>query len=269
MGFIRSFRRQMSRQMKQKEIAAKKRSRKMLLEPLEPRFLLSADISTTGVAAVMDSGIDQLESDLNSFFNSESVLNTLVPLIVQGQQVEGPDGTDVISVAPSIRDLLAVDVDLDHDGVIDAGLEATLDVYDSDNDGSVELVDEILKPLLFDEIATILGGSPATNGAFISALNALDEIHIGGDGGFSLTLDSFFDTSNANQVSFEFDLSILFSQEMAFDLGTEADNQSVNINGSYTLPVRTEIAINDLTFGAFTSGENAFFSWRHSRLYQG
>jgi Ca2+-binding RTX toxin-like protein len=262
MSFARWFRRQ---NKKRNEAAAKKR-RKVLFEPLEPRLLLSADISTAGVAAVMDSGLGELKDDLNSFFAGESLLNTLVPLIVQQIKDVGPDGIDSDDIAPSISDLLDISLDLDQDGDVDAdditlgttklGVNITsLNAKDSDGDTYLELMDDILQPMLFDQISTILSGPLANDAAFVSALGGLDQSVTLGSLGFSFTVDGVSGTSNANQVSFELDLGITISQSLAFDLGTDADTNAISVAGDFSLPVIASLDIENLTLGVYTSGE--------------
>jgi len=105
MGFVRSFRRQMSRQMKQSEIAAKKRSRKMLLEPLEPRILLSSDpLSYTAAGAAMDitlrlqevEGLGTLQLIDNN--NNQSVLQSRALVDTSGVEITGADQDDKFTV---------------------------------------------------------------------------------------------------------------------------------------------------------------------------
>ena len=64
MGFARSFR----RQMKRKEVAAKKKRRKVLFEPLEPRILLSADLSYT-----MSGGANDLTLKLQNIVDTDTL----------------------------------------------------------------------------------------------------------------------------------------------------------------------------------------------------
>ena len=105
MGFIRSFRRQMSRQMKQSEMAAKKRSRKMLLEPLEPRILLSADLSYTAAAgAAMDITLRLQEVEGSGTLqlidnnNNQSVLQSQALADTSGVEITGADQNDKFTV---------------------------------------------------------------------------------------------------------------------------------------------------------------------------
>ena len=106
MGFVRSFRRQMSRQMKQSEIAAKKRSRKMLLEPLEPRILLSSDpLSYTAASAAMDITLRLQEvegSDTLQLINNNNNQSVLVSKLLA-------EITDVIITGGEYSDKLTID----------------------------------------------------------------------------------------------------------------------------------------------------------------
>lgn len=242
-----------------------KKGRKVFLEPLEPRILLSADIATSGVAVVLDSGLDLLESDLNGFFTSESLLNTSVPLIVQQIKDVGSDGIDSVDVAPMIDDLLDISLDLDQDGDVDGddvslgnsklGVNISgLTAKNTDGDTRLELMDDIFKPMLFDEISSFLG-SPTSDAAFVTYLDGLDKSVNLGSLGFSFSVDNVSSTTSGNQVSFELDLGITVSQSFAFDLGTEADTKAISVAGDFSLPVTASLNIENLTFGVYTSGE--------------
>ena len=109
MGFVRSFRRQMNRRMKQRDIAAKKRSRKMLLEPLEPRILLSSDpLSYTAAGAAMDitlrlqevEGSDTLQLIDNN--NNQSVLQSKLLAETVDVVITGGEYSDKLTIDFSI-----------------------------------------------------------------------------------------------------------------------------------------------------------------------
>ena len=97
MGFARSFR----RQMKRNKTAAKKR-RKVLFEPLEPRLLLSADLSftMTGAADDLTLKLDQVEGvDTLQLVNNEDTDPTTQ--IVASQAL---DDTSAVSITGAEQD---------------------------------------------------------------------------------------------------------------------------------------------------------------------
>ena len=134
MGFARSFRRQMKRNQK-----TSRKRRKLYIEPLEPRLLLSADLDP--VAAILSSAIGQLDGDIDTVFNSSGSdysLNIPLPLV---NMVEGSGFDDAYKKAPTINELLSLTVDYTHDGDSVDGAEATYDGYDSNSDGKVEFTE--------------------------------------------------------------------------------------------------------------------------------
>src|SRR5262245_56597198 len=51
-------------------------------ETLEPRLLLSADITTPGLAAALDAGLDAFGDRVQDFVDADVVLNTPLPIVV-------------------------------------------------------------------------------------------------------------------------------------------------------------------------------------------
>ena len=64
---------------KQSQKANTNRNVPYMMEMLEPRIMLSADLSTTYVADYLSDSLDQLYGDMNSFISSESNLDTPLP----------------------------------------------------------------------------------------------------------------------------------------------------------------------------------------------
>ena len=265
MGFVRSFRRQMSRQMKQSEIAAKKRSRKVLFESLEPRLLLSADLDP--VAGILSSAIGQLDGDLDTFFNSSGSdysLNIPLPLV---NMVEGSGFDDAYKKAPTINELLSLTVDYTHDGDTSDEDEATFDGYDSDNDGKVEFTEffqEFFIDKITDKLSTIASGPAYIPNDFANWLDtnldfALNTTGISSSkiGYESVSLDVNATYSNTNQVGYELDFTFIAIKELPIDLGRAADDYGLSFPEGVT--VTTTVSF-DMDFGVLTSGESAFLS---------
>jgi hypothetical protein len=177
MSLARKIRRE---QEKREEGPVKKKRPKAIIEPLEPRLLLDATLQTAGVAAAISSGLDQFENKLDSFVDTDALLDTCIPLIVRN---EGTDLTSLKSIAPSLQELLSVDTDINRDGFVGANpnhdipfdivnAENALKAFDSDQNGNVDIL-ELLGAKFFDRITTYLAGSPSDSG-FPGFLNALD-----------------------------------------------------------------------------------------------
>jgi len=144
MGIARNLRR-LAR--KQDAVAAKKPQRKAMMEPLEPRLLLSADFAP-GTTAALLGGLDQFGDRLDDFLtpaDPADLFNTQVPFIVQVNQTE--DGSE--QVAPTLGSLFSVQVDTN--GPAEDGVNATLDGLDADDDGTVD-AGEFIQGWLFDKI---------------------------------------------------------------------------------------------------------------------
>ena len=219
--------------------------RKLLFEALEPRVLLSADITSAGVADSLNSGLHQLQDKLGSFIQADTLLNTALPLITR---VVGNPG-DTHTVAAKITDLFNLASDVNGDGTISGAIEISLQALDKNADGTVDF-GEALGGKFTDRIGTdFLGNiSGKTPAQFISFLDNLD----GTTGPLSLRVDNVTDQTNANQVGFEFDLNLSFSSTLPIDLGTKAD--SLGLNLSANLGVQAALSMH-LGFGVLTSGE--------------
>jgi len=251
MGIARNLRR-LAR--KQDAAAVKQTRRKAMMEPLEPRLLLSADLATSGVLGALDSGSDLFADKLGAFVDTDPQLDTRVPFVVESK-INPADSFDILATSPQLRDLLSVIVDVNRDGTIQVGAEQSLDLYDTDNDGKVELM-EVLSPLLSQKLIADYQADDdtPTMGEFLSYVDGLDTSISSGNYGFSLQLSNATDTSTANQVSFSFDVSLTFNQDLAFDLGTVADAYSIGLGKDALLHVTSSLAFN-VEMGVFTSGE--------------
>ena len=110
MGFARSFR----RQMKRRDVTAKKRRRKVLLEPLEPRILLSTDplsySAAAGAAMDLTLRFDETDQELQLIENSNQS-------VVESRAIE--DTSEVVITGSTEDDILTVDL----------GLEALFDLF--------------------------------------------------------------------------------------------------------------------------------------------
>ncbi len=245
------------------------RLNKVHFEVLEPRLLLSGSLETTGVAAALSTGIGEFENKIASFINSEDLLDTRIPLVVFN---EGTTITDYHSVAPTLCELLSVDVDINRDGSIGGSPDGTinaaetgLNAFDTNLNHKVDII-EILQGPFKGEIQTYLAGSH-TNAAFVTFLDGLDDAAGLATGlespadfynparHLQFQINNVHDTSDANQVSFSFDVSLFFRNELALDLGAVAEDLGITFP-SGNLVVGTTLDFT-LTLGAFTSGEAA------------
>jgi len=240
---------------KQSQKANTNRNVPYMMEMLEPRIMLSADLSTTYVADYLSDSLDQLYGDMNSFISSESNLDTPLPLI---NQVEGTSFEDAVKKAPTIRDLLSIDVDLNGDGNVagsgdlngdeaDDGAddairtaETTLDGWDTNADDKVDFL-EFFKANFIDAIKSELASPSSTDpGDFATFLGNLDVNKtfnsvlpdLPGDlmdfiGGIAPTI-SATNLSDANQVAFQINFDLTATKELPIDLGRAADDYGLS-----------------------------------------
>ena len=145
MGFIRSFRRQMSRQMKQREIAAEKRRRKVRFEPLEPRILLSDTFSYTAAAA-MDMTLQVTGDNIELIDNSDgSLLQRQLLVDTSAVVITGSEEDDSLQVDfdfDALDDPIPVSFDGDEgdDTLVGLDADSTWHIFGNDS-GSVAGVD--------------------------------------------------------------------------------------------------------------------------------
>jgi len=275
------------KQRKQSQKANTNHNVPFMLEMLEPRLLLSASLDGT-IATMLSSSLDQLYGDMNSFISSESNLDTPLPLI---NQVEGTSFEDAVKKAPTIRDLLAIDVDLNGDGQVGGSgdlngdelndsaddairtAETTLDGWDTNADDKVDFL-EFFKANFIDAIKNELASPSSTDPAdFATFLGNLDVDKtfnsvlpdLPGDlmdfiGGITPTI-SATNLSNANQVAFHINFDLAATKELPIDLGRAADDYGLSFpDTNDSTPgnqgVTVEASVNfSMEFGVLTSGE--------------
>ncbi|UCF30054.1 MAG: LEPR-XLL domain-containing protein, partial [bacterium] len=245
--------------------------RKILFEPLEPRILLSADLLTEGVAGAMSDGIDQFGAVVNEFMLTDTLLNTQLPLVV----LSGGDNLlNDFRQAPTIRDLLSVDADINRDGVIGhnentpdkiADAELELIQFDRDNPGDegYGIVDfmEIFDGQFIQKVSDGVAGK--NDGQFILYLDNLDQVQKGltpqestdfAARFFNLQVDSVSRISPTDsQVVFQLDFTLTFTNELALDLGFTAEDMGI-LFPETTLMVDATVSFT-LQFGVLTAGE--------------
>lgn len=240
MGIARNLRR-LAR--KQDAVAAKKPQRKAMMEPLEPRVLLSADFDPNA-ATVLAEGLDQLGDRTDQFLSSENLLNQHIPLLLQ---VTEDSGGLVVERAPSINDLFTVPVDVNGDGYVDRTWnsyddgESTLHGLDTSGDDIVDLgeflegwfykpIEDYLnsvldgyKTLEFEQF--VLGGVPFLQPGLNQSLDFSDLNDNISFQNIDFTIDSFTDsTENPDaEYTFEIGYSLNITQFLPLDLGLEAD----------------------------------------------
>ncbi len=151
MGIARNLRR-LAR--KQDAAAAKKPQRKAMMEPMEPRLLLSADDLLPGIGVAMPDGLDALGAVVQDFVDQEPLLDTYVPGVLRYNE------------SPTVQDLLAIETDLNRDGDRTDTGEATLNGLDQyelvsvsplqfAKDGKVDF-EEFFNAYVTDEISAFL-----------------------------------------------------------------------------------------------------------------
>jgi Ca2+-binding RTX toxin-like protein len=258
MGLSRMIRRLRNKQ----EEAASKRKRKTLLEPLEPRVLLSADFTAASAQAVQD-GLDQLGIRLDDFLaDTQNVLNdTKLPFVVQVEEGK--------TSAPTLGSLFSLQVDTN--GAADGGIDPKLDELDRDLGGGVD-AGEFIQGWLIGAIYQELGNYPNNDGTpdstqFADWLKTLDTKRtFAQPTGQSVTVElkvnnatDLTEAVNPADMIFDIDFTLTADQNMPIDLGTEADalkllSYSGNINTPPTIPVDAKLDFG-FTFGVHTSGQ--------------
>jgi Ca2+-binding RTX toxin-like protein len=228
--------------------------RKPLLEALEPRLLLSADVSAA--AAALSSGLQDLGEHVLDFIDNNPFLNTPLPVVVRPlvDEITG----DASTVAATLRDLLAVSVQQDDNPAL-TPIETALNALDDDADGTVVL-EEWLGFAFLDKITDHLESlSPAAT-ANATALAADLATFIGGlDAGLTgagpLDITAVGDASVAGQITFDVDFTLAFSKGLPLDLGLEMEQFGISFP-DITITAALELSL-DLQFGVFfTPGIN-------------
>jgi Ca2+-binding RTX toxin-like protein len=245
----------------------------MLFEQIEPRILLSADLNTVGVAGAISDGMDQFGGVLNEFVLTDTLLDTKLPLVV----LSGGDNLlNDFRKAPTIRDLLLIDADINRDGFIGphgntpieiVNAELELIQFDKDNPGddgygTIDFM-EVFGGQFIQEISDGVAGKD--DNQFIDFLDGLDQADQGlttqeSDDFtarfFNLQVDSVSRTSPSDsQVAFQLDFTLTFTNELALDLGPTAEDMGVLFPDT-TLLVDAAVSFT-LQLGVLTSGEEA------------
>jgi hypothetical protein len=264
MGLARTLNR---KALKKQAGVVKKARRKAMMEPLEPRLLLSADFVPGAEIALAD-GLDQFGDRLDDFLTSEDLFGTQVPFIVQVQQA----GDGFEQVAPTLGSLFAVQVDTN--GTVEGGIDATLEKLDADTDGTVT-AGEFLQGWFLDKFSKELddyNGTTTTD--FANWLAGLDiELMVDKPGGGSVTISldvlsviDLMEDSTLGPVAdlmFDIDFQLTVSQNLAIDLGTEADAlKLLYYTGTYeskaspVIPITSSLEFG-FTFGVRTGGQES------------
>ncbi len=239
------------------------------LETLETRVLLNA---SSIVAAVADAttGLSAGLSDFSTKLASAQAaptnpVNSLVPGIVLEKNQLGSGGVN----SPTMRNLLAADVDHNHDGTINLAdfTELTLYGLDADSNHIVD-GDEALRGLFTGPVQNFLQSYPGGNtlaqlqADFASFLSGLHEPATL-TGIVDLSVNSVAPHGSGFGASFTVDLR--FTNALQLDLGTLAESQRIelpqqiwNADGTSTdltslqqIPVTGELTIPlDVTFAS-------------------
>ena len=248
-------------------------SRRARFEALEPRILLSADLTPETADALAD-GLNRLGNRVEDFLVSETLLDQRIPLLLSVK--ENDDGI-VVDEAPTISELYVVPVDANGDGDIDD----FIDPFDDDEsilqdldtagnaDGSVD-AGEFLQGWFFDPLEAFLNGHPATTTDVVDFL----------EGGFLFSLDQSlsigpytieFEIVDAKvadltedpdaEAAFSVGFVLSITQDLPIDLGLEADAlKLLPFTGPDASPeppvVETTSSLSfGFTFGVFTGGQ--------------
>ena len=108
------------------------RKKRLIVETLEPRVLLSADFPA--IAPLFSGDINQLEDKLDNFL-SYDFLNTALPIITLSKQI---DAETLVGFAPTIDELLAIDISK---GYANSGTDPVinLNLLDKNQDNKVTI----------------------------------------------------------------------------------------------------------------------------------
>jgi Ca2+-binding RTX toxin-like protein len=238
-------------------------SQRGFFEAMEPRLLLNADLSAAAALALED-GLGQIGDRIEDFLQNEGKFDVQIPFIVQAVKI----GEEFENVAPTIRTLFSTPVDSNNDGTVDA-IGSEHDLWQIDNagngDGTVD-AGELLQKWFFRKAADFSGSS---TDSFVSYLESLDQT-LNLPDGKSITFEfvnvadqtPVADTSTpAGEVSFDVDFELTVHENLAIDLGTEADALKIvpfveegDKMVSPKIPVDTILDFG-FTFGVNTGGQ--------------
>jgi hypothetical protein len=211
-----------------------------MFEPMEPRILLSGDLSTFGVSDALYEGMGKFGAVVNDFVLQEPLLDVQLPVVVQSG---GDNLLNDFIIAPTIEDLLRVEADADGDGSGEAGLYDTaldIDGNSLDTDGNLILdFSELFLGKFIGDLRDYLvapqdldGDGKALSSDLLIYLddqardiNEVDTRYISqnyADRSYDLQVDAAQDLSADNAVAWQLDFTLLFTNEMALDLGYQA-----------------------------------------------
>ncbi|HET9823430.1 MAG TPA: LEPR-XLL domain-containing protein [Burkholderiaceae bacterium] len=270
--------------------AAQEPRRRVHIEPIEPRVLLSVDLLPAASYGLAD-GIDALGDRMADFLVAEDLLGDRVPILLKAGK--DTDGNPVYE-APTVLDLLSVRVDANLDGVNGlADPSDPLNFNTSDDDEGVlagldkdllgqpghGVVDpgEFLQAWFFEPFANYLDLAPLTTGdvkhfledgilLYFSPEKHLD--HLSGSSyvvDFKIVDAKVDDTTENPDAEFTFKVGfeLTITQMMAIDLGLEADalkllafTGEVDSNpGQPKVPVTSKLSF-AFDFGIHTGGQS-------------
>ncbi len=276
MGALRMLRKRMQRHTSR---GAERRSPQF--EALEPRLLLSADLSQLAAGALAG-GLDQFGSRLQEVLRSDAIYDARIPLIAQIDY----EGDSAKNVAPSFATLFSVPVDPDGDGPI--APDPSLQALDTDASGTpgYGIVDtsEFLDGWFFGPVVGMLqdiednpDGTASKTTAYLS-YQLMDLEQFNQDvtvGGYHITFEVLDVTDlsvgldnpatgdvervPAGEIAYQLDFEFKVEQTLALDLGTDADALKLLPfrNANLEAPVVPVVSTLDFgfTFGVNTGGQ--------------
>jgi Ca2+-binding RTX toxin-like protein len=252
---------------------AGRRQRRPLVEPLEPRLLLNADLSTLGVVAQLDAALADFDAEIRQLFDEADAsfsadLAARLPLIAQeGSSFDAP------LESPSLLDLLSVAAESVSAEVLDADSSGRVDIEEVVQKGFIEplrdeLADVALDPdpaAFADNVTSVLEATlgvtadPISGEIVFGNLPDPNDTDADATGGLSI-LVAASDASGANEVALTFDVQLAYQREMRLDFGPGGDPLGFAIAheegnfGASSLLVTAELDF-ALTVGVLTSGE--------------
>ncbi len=213
-------------------------------------LLLSSSLGTAGLADSLKAGLEGFAHRLQSFLDSDPVLNTPLPVIV----VSEISGSDNLRSAATIKDLLSISVDRNGDGTTDpSGIEHDLQLLDSSGDGKVDLGELVIGGFInklidaTDGIANYASIHPTDTLADYFNQSTLDRTI----GPLEITL-SATNTSGTHEISATLNLGLHFSQNLPVDLGFGGDKLGLNLDSSIDVDASMS---SSFKVGVLTSGE--------------
>ena len=145
----------------------KNRSASFMVERLEPRVMLSADNAIAGVSDALSTGFNAVYGEMSDLVANNEVFDNYVPGILTTQT----NGDSTITVSPTLREAIEIDVDVYTDGDVDSGFGSGIE-----GSNSLENRYEYIRQTLSDAYAANL---VLPESFFIE--NALDAMDINED----------------------------------------------------------------------------------------